>query len=301
MGDNMTGNSSLSVNVAQSQERVAIYLKDLETKRQALLLVREEPQTPPRSPRDEVGRDERIQAVRERARDAWTKAHGNPADGRWAVLTDILRLSVTCGRGGRWMGARTDLPSAKPLVNGDGGAYWINAETESEWLEWEARDTEERKNREKIESWRKTLEAQQTVSSAAIPVSEQVSNVSTSALNQPPATTPQSPQNKSPHRIKVATMKTAGAVPKGVARTSSLTSALKDNSPLGFSVVKRQKSTTGKPGRNPPSQSGLPTSSQANPQQNTHSQPERLSSTPKINNIADITEMVSSLSMMFST
>lgn len=301
MGDNIAANSSLSVNMAHSQERVSTYLRDLESKRQALLLVREEPQTPPRSPRDEVGRDERIQAVRERAQDAWTKAHGNPADGRWAVLTDILRLSVTCGRGGRWMGARTDIPSAKPLVNGDGDAYWINAETESEWREWETRDSEERKIREKVESWKKKLEAQQTVSSVVIPASEHISMASTSGLNQPPAITPKSSQNKSPHRAKVATMKTAGAVPKGVARTSSLTSALKDNSALGFSVVKRQKPITGKPGRNSLSHPvHLPTSSHTDPEQNTHSQPEHLPSPPKRHNIADITEMVSSSSTILS-
>lgn len=277
MGDNI---ASSSLPTSPPIDRVTLYLEELSRKRKAIALVREEPQSPPRpsSPHaDEATRDKRIQAIRERAQEAWANANGNPADGRWVFLTRLLKTGVTSGRNGRWVGTRTDINRANPLNND--GEYWINAETESEWLEWEARDDEERKLREKVESWKRTVEAQQNLSSVDILPPTQASS-STSTLERP-VKSPKATQTKTVPRAKIATMKTAGAVPKGVIKSSSFADPLKDKSPFGFSVVKRTTTTSTKPKNKSdraPKQSSQPSQSQDKGRQH----------------IADFTDFVSS-------
>ncbi|KAF9485400.1 hypothetical protein BDN70DRAFT_871451 [Pholiota conissans] len=253
---------------SEYKERAVKYLEDLSRKRKILAQIAcEEPQTPPRSPLLEGNgsHEDHITALREHVQDAWAKSEGNPADGRWFFLSHILRMGVTSGRGGRWIGARTDVQPAVEL-NGDTLRY-INADTESEWQDWELRDREERILRDKVESWKRRLETHHTPSSAVMPASEKVSVASSSVIqNEPECSTIH--QRNSYTRTSKAKDKDAGisrSVPMNphpvIKAASSSIDPLKDRSPFGFSVVKRasqnnpvgksSQSTNSKPSKRP--------------------------------------------------
>lgn len=119
-------------------------------------IVQEEPSSRPGSPIEDAdgsypdsSTQERVSALRARVREAWAMTDGNPADGKWTLLTHLLRIGVTSGKAGRWTGTRTDLkvPNAP-----DGG--WVNAATEAEWAEWERRVG----LKDKVENWKMRLE-----------------------------------------------------------------------------------------------------------------------------------------------
>jgi hypothetical protein len=242
----------------ENKERAATYLADLSQKRKIFAdLTCEEPQTPPRSPLHESDstHEERTNTLRERVLEAYAKADGNPADGKWVFLSRLLRMGVTSGHGGRWAGARTDVCPADEL-NGD-ELHWINADTESQWKEWELRDREERILRDKVESWKRKLVTQQTPSSVAISASAKTSVASSTILQNAPKQ-PIISQNKTTSvgarsGVKASNMEASSSMaiaPSPVIKAvSSAVDILKDHSPFGFSVVKRpsQKSAAGKP------------------------------------------------------
>ena len=97
----------------------------------------------------------RTQWLREQVQEAWVKADGNPADGKWGFVTQLLRMGVTSGRNGRWIGARTDIKSPDKPETGSG---WLNASSESEWNEWERKFNQEQLLKDKVENWKRTLE-----------------------------------------------------------------------------------------------------------------------------------------------
>ena len=86
-------------------------------------------------------------------------ADGNPADGKWALLRQLLRTGVTSGKAGRWAGTRTDLQAPDAP---DGG--WINASTEAEWAEWER----EVGLKDKVQNWKMRLETHEELASQII-------------------------------------------------------------------------------------------------------------------------------------
>ena len=143
------------------------YLNSLSRTHIALAqIVQEEPSSRPGSPTDDADgsypdlpTQQRVSALRARVQEAWTMTDGNPADGKWTVLTHLLRIGVTSGKAGRWAGARADLkvPDAP-----DGG--WINATTEAEWAEWEKSVG----LKDKVQNWKMRLESHEQLDSQII-------------------------------------------------------------------------------------------------------------------------------------
>ena len=143
------------------------YLNSLSRTHIALAqIVQEEPSSRPGSPTEDadgsypdLSTQERVSALRARVKEAWDMAEGNPADGKWTVLTHLLRIGVTSGMAGRWVGTRADLkvPDAP-----DGG--WINAATEAEWAQWEKRVG----LNDKVENWKMRLQTHEKLDSQVI-------------------------------------------------------------------------------------------------------------------------------------
>ena len=130
------------------------YIKELSRKYSVLSnLVLEEP--PPHLVSSPEAGEERSQWLREQVQEAWVKADGNPADGKWGFVTQLLRMGVTSGRNGRWIGARTDIKSPEKPETGSG---WLNASSEAEWNEWERKFNQDQLLKDKVENWKRTLE-----------------------------------------------------------------------------------------------------------------------------------------------
>ncbi|KIM49835.1 hypothetical protein M413DRAFT_116695 [Hebeloma cylindrosporum] len=226
--DTASGSSSKPlVSVNGGSKRAEAYLVDLAKRREELArTVPEVPASPPHPSQDEdeVVRAERINSFCPRVHEAWDDADGNPADGKWLFLTHLLRMGVTSGRRGRWVGARADLKVPEPI---DG---WVNAETEAEWNEWEKKDRAERAVKEKVENWKRKVEPPApTHSAASIPVLKPPSKVS--------------------DRTEITTkVPSVLEEPNGSqTKAKSASNPLKDAAPFGFSVVKKPTQVKGKP------------------------------------------------------
>ena len=99
--------------------------------------------------------DDRILALRGRIQETWARAEGNPASGKWVRVTRLLRMGVTSGRGGKWVGARADVKSPEFLENSSG---WLNTMSESDWKEWEQKFVQNQNLKNRVETWKKGLE-----------------------------------------------------------------------------------------------------------------------------------------------
>ncbi|PPQ91933.1 hypothetical protein CVT25_000976 [Psilocybe cyanescens] len=200
------------------------YMERLAKKHEALArMVREEPRFLPHADQNSDGTasDERVTVLRELVREALVKADGNPADGKYIFLTQLLRLKSTSGLNGRWSGVRTDLSPPEELKGP--GLGWINAKTETEWKEWERKYEAERRVKDKVENWKKTVEAPSKDSSLQ------------ESLQDAPA-------------LKGHSRTTAAVPGSKVSSVSVAVDPLKSSTPFGFSVVKRtQKTAVGKP------------------------------------------------------
>lgn len=221
----------------------ATYVGELSRKYAALSQhFREEPPSPPRFLN--AGQEERIRALRQRIQDAWVNADGNPADGKWASVTNLVRMGSISGRNGRWVGTRKDLPLAPEPER---GTLWVNPKSEVEWKEWEKKYHEGLKVKDKVENWKKHLE---TVS-PTVPkdINHKITNA-TRATTSSKSAKPTSSAIQS-HPAPMATSLVAKA------SSTAISDPLQEPNPLGFRVVKRASQTTtanGKP-QPPPSTS----------------------------------------------
>jgi hypothetical protein len=217
-------------------KRAETYLVDLAKRREELARnVSEVPPSPPHPSQDEdeAVREERINALRRRVQEAWTNAEGNPADGKWVFLTHLLRMGVTSGRGGRWVGARADLKVPEPIEG------WVNAETEAEWNEWEKKDRAERAVKEKVENWKRNVEPPAPTRSGA--------SISNAPVTKPP---PSKVSDRTETTTKVPSVFEEAKASQTNAKVSVVKAApnpLKDAAPFGFSVVKKPTQVKGKP------------------------------------------------------
>ena len=237
MLDKASGSSSKPlVSRNRGSKRAEAYLVDLAKRREELARnVSEIPPSPPHPSQDEdeAMREERINSLRRRVDEAWTNADGNPADGKWVFLTHLLRMGVTSGRGGRWLGARADLKVPEPIEG------WVNAETEAEWNEWEKKDRAERAVKEKVENWKRNVEPPAPPRSTAPIVNAPVTKPPPSKASDRTETT-----TKVPSVLEEAKGSQAKAKVSVVKATSN---PLKDAAPFGFSVVKKPTQVKGKP------------------------------------------------------
>ncbi|KAG6835283.1 hypothetical protein H0H93_003142 [Arthromyces matolae] len=152
--------SSSSSRLDASQPIPKAYLERMSKRHIALACkVEEVPSSRPGSPTTEDLAGARVDALRQRVKEALDYAHADPSDGKWSAVVRLLKLRATQKR--RWLNTTTE---GKPAESSLG---WINATTEEEWEDWEVKWKEEDRVKKKVETWQKDLEEVAQVAQAA--------------------------------------------------------------------------------------------------------------------------------------
>ncbi|KAG6872689.1 hypothetical protein C0995_007571 [Termitomyces sp. Mi166 len=161
-----TPSSSLSGSEVPVKPIPKAYLERMSKQHIALATrVQEAPSSRPASPDSEERSAARVDALRRRVKEAFKYANGDPADGKWSAVVQLLKLDVTRRR--RWLDTTTEGKMAKS------SSGWINAETEEEWEEWEAKWAEEDRVNKKVQSWQRDIEAAPVESVPVVSISRQ--------------------------------------------------------------------------------------------------------------------------------
>jgi len=264
--------SSASVRITKLEIRPGTkYLQDLEKRHLALSSVIDEIDSQTSAIHQGASSSNRQRELLKRTVTALKDADGNASDGKWVFLSHILHLACTAsgsggggGYGYRWSGARPDLappmeffdpltvtPVSSPrkgtrvkAVGIEEGKRWINARTSAQWQDFEKRFFEERRITKKVEQWKKGLVVCGTQSLLAddsknAETFEESVPVTVDEVLKRAAVSGKGKERKIPMTNN----------PAAVSLSKSAQDLLKDASPFGFAVVKRQKTvgTTGKP------------------------------------------------------
>ncbi|KAG6878811.1 hypothetical protein C0992_007524 [Termitomyces sp. T32_za158] len=161
-----TPSSSLSGSEVYAKPVPKAYLERMSKQHIALATkVQEVPSSRPVSPGSEERSTARVDALRQRVQEAYKYANGDPADGKWSAVVQLLRLNVTRRR--RWLDTTTRGKMAESSCG------WINAETEEEWEEWEAKWAEEDRVNKKVQNWQRDIEAAPVESASIVSLSQQ--------------------------------------------------------------------------------------------------------------------------------
>ncbi|KAK0229162.1 hypothetical protein EDD85DRAFT_137829 [Armillaria nabsnona] len=217
--------SSMSSSVASGHRSPSAYLDQLSQHHIALAGLEEIPASDCGSDLDDDAQ-QRVRVLHDRVIEALEYSNGDPADGKWSRLTELLRLGSTRA-GKRWIGVRTDGEEATPGPSG-----FVLLDTEEEWFEWEKRREAERLLKSKVENWQKDV-----VIHADPPVDD------TEPLPDRPKSRAKS-KDKTEVDSPAVKLGSKGASKAGSSATKVPKSRdLKDPSPLGFTVSKRSKVT----------------------------------------------------------
>ncbi|GLB35667.1 hypothetical protein LshimejAT787_0212320 [Lyophyllum shimeji] len=161
----------------------------------------------------------RVDALQRRVKEAFKYADGDPADGKWSSVVQLLKLNTTRRR--RWLETTTAGRRA------ESSSGWINALSEREWEEWEEKWKQEMHVKQKVQSWQEKVE--QDLAAEPTPV----------------VSKPQDPGDR--RAISGKKQSTLSEVVK-VKRTTTLQNASTPPTTLGFPVVKRSnRNLVGKP------------------------------------------------------
>ncbi|KAG7453191.1 uncharacterized protein BT62DRAFT_1070846 [Guyanagaster necrorhizus] len=225
--------SSMSSSVASGHRSPSIYLDQLSQYHLALAGLEEIPASDCGTDFDDDAQH-RVRALRDRVIEALEYSNGDPADGKWSRLKDLLRLrSTTAGK--RWIGVRADGLEASP---GPGG--FLLVDTEEQWFEWEKRREAEKMLKSKVENWQKDV----------------IVHADPTLDDMEPLPGREKSRSKSKENAEVD-VPAAKSNSKGASKTdSSATNApksgdIKDPSPLGFNVSKRRGATKKRPSAAP--------------------------------------------------
>ncbi|KAK0455263.1 uncharacterized protein EV420DRAFT_591205 [Desarmillaria tabescens] len=218
--------SSMSSSVASGHRSPSAYLEQLSQRHIALAGLEEIPASDCGSDFDDDAQ-QRVRILHDQVVEALEYSSGDPADGKWTRLRELLRLRSTSA-GKRWIGVRTDGEEAQP-----GPCGFVLVGTEEEWFEWEKRREAEKLLKSKVENWQKDV-----------------------VIHDPPLDDTESLPGRAKSRAKskdkaVVEVEVPAAKfsPKGASKAgSSATKGRKSRdpknpSPLGFTVSKRSKVT----------------------------------------------------------
>ncbi|KAK7032999.1 hypothetical protein R3P38DRAFT_2920084 [Favolaschia claudopus] len=193
------------------------YLQNLFHTHVALSQMKEVPADPP-----DQSHIQRVDSLRQQVLDAYKAANGNPASGKWGVLTTLLRTSTSKGKY-RYINTTVDAEPPKPPPGG-----WPVIDTEEEWLAWERKrkqekPLEDKKQQEeeflkqKVQNWQRDVDDSMPDASpiddvpdsdASPPAKPKKKNVSASGGSKPTA------QNAAagPSRLSNSRARTVGQV-----------------------------------------------------------------------------------------
>ncbi|KAF5318037.1 hypothetical protein D9619_012103 [Psilocybe cf. subviscida] len=263
----------------QSDQLDISLLESYKRRRIAIANMPEIPPSPPPPHFDHLtpsefdeARTHRIGHLRGRVGKAFTAARGNPADGRWGALSDLLSLSCTAGREGRWTGLRLDPAPGEEEEDDDEVLDQLGvvlARTEEEWFAWEARYEKRMNVRRRVGAWSKGVELPAAAESPTAPSSRSRPRRKSPLHVVVSADEPKEEEEEeevveivhpvaAKAKTRVARMSTGGKSPRKpkaqqeeqIASTSgtgkvvnivsaTVPDALRNSAPFGFGVVKR--------------------------------------------------------------
>lgn len=113
----------------------------------------------------------RVNALRIRVEDALGYANWDTADGKWDTVVQLLR--VTSAQRTRWLGL------ARKGKQAESSSGWINAGSEREWAEWEAKWNQEILLKEKVQTWQQAID--EHLSIPIVPASQDHGEANTTA------------------------------------------------------------------------------------------------------------------------
>lgn len=152
---------------------------------------------------------------------AYAEANGNPADGRWVFVSDLLRLRCTRG-GRRWLGANLDARAPEIPKH-----LCVIPKTNEEWQELECRIKDEEDVNSKVQRWIRTAEFEPLTPDVTVDRDQDQADA-TSPLN---ASNPRAePSGRRAHAANAQT---------NLKSSFSLSHPLSSGSRFGFNVVKR--------------------------------------------------------------
>ncbi|KAJ3569649.1 hypothetical protein NP233_g4920 [Leucocoprinus birnbaumii] len=169
----------------------------------------------------------RIAQLTQKVKRAYADANGNPADGRWAFVSDLLRLRCTRG-GRRWIGV--NLEARAPEIPKH---LCVIPNSSEEWNELERRIKNEEDVNSKVQRWIKTAEFEPLTPDVTVD-QDQDQDQEETALHPPVASKPQA---KTP-----GGRTSTSAVQSNLKTGFSISNPLSSGSKFGFNVVKRQDS-----------------------------------------------------------
>lgn len=234
----------------------------------------------------------RVDTLRKRVEEAYEDANGDPADGRWAMVSRLLKMPVTRGRYKHLLARADGQPPPAPEKG------WLHTSNEEHWVSWEARRVTEHTLRKKVEGWRGLVDVgdeevepkQQEVSVARTrETSRNKSNTFSAAtpakVGPNVSTSVQSKAAKG--KEKSEALPTPASKAKTKAKTTNIQVEHPNPTPLGFAVVKKSSiSIATKPKSKPPSprpkpaqRLPLPSQPDPPPQQSPRSRPPTLKGT----------------------
>ncbi|KAJ7227076.1 hypothetical protein GGX14DRAFT_628092 [Mycena pura] len=148
-----TPSSSDSTNhSSKPRPSATAYLDRLFETHVALSQMEEVPSSRPTTP-DAAGR-QRVEILKKQVRQAFEDANGNPASGKWGTLVNLLQTGTAKGKY-RYIDTKNDAVPPQPGPDG-----WPPlAETEEEWFAWEKRRKEQLLLKEKVEHWKRDINA----------------------------------------------------------------------------------------------------------------------------------------------
>ncbi|KAJ6577217.1 hypothetical protein B0H19DRAFT_1061888 [Mycena capillaripes] len=151
--------SSESTHPSSSKPQPSTYMEKLFKTHVALNQMEEVPSHTPNP-----GHNERVEALRKQVVEQFKACNGNPANGKWGLLVNLLQTSTAKGNY-RYVNTRTDVLPPQPGPDG-----WLLAETEEEWLTWERKRKDEQRLaqdkkrkeelllKEKVETWKRDID-----------------------------------------------------------------------------------------------------------------------------------------------
>ncbi|KAF5387167.1 hypothetical protein D9615_002096 [Tricholomella constricta] len=160
----------------------------------------------------------RVDALQRRVQEAYKYANGDPADGKWGMVVQLLRLPTA--RRTRWLGSTTEGEPAESSIG------WINARSEKEWEEWEGKFKQELLLKQKVQSWKQKVDEHLSVEFAPIV-----------SISQDLAEADRPTEKKQSTKLEAAKVQRATTLQSVSSRESRNPSA------LGFPVVKRPSLT----------------------------------------------------------